>query len=44
MTDIPPLLLVVDDEGAIRWIDVHSDYTTRTEAAEILKHVAGLPA
>ncbi|MGH3380127.1 MAG: peroxiredoxin-like family protein, partial [Actinoallomurus sp.] len=28
--------VVVDAHGTIRWIDVHPDYTTRSEPAEIL--------
>jgi peroxiredoxin len=35
-----PTVVVVDAVGAIRWIDVHADYTTRTESAEILEHLA----
>jgi peroxiredoxin len=31
-----PTTLVVDAEGTIRWIDVHPDYSTRSEVAEIL--------
>jgi peroxiredoxin len=38
-----PTVVVVDAAGEIRWIDVHPDYTTRTEPAEILEHLAGLP-
>jgi peroxiredoxin len=38
-----PTVVVVDAVGAIRWIDVHPDYTTRTETAEILDHLAELP-
>jgi hypothetical protein len=30
---------LVDGQGVIRWIDVHPDYTTRTEPAEILAAV-----
>jgi peroxiredoxin len=30
-----PTTLVVDAAGTIRWIDVRSDYTTRTEASEL---------
>jgi len=36
-----PTVVLVDAAGAIRWIDVHNDYTTRTETAEILGHLAG---
>jgi peroxiredoxin len=31
-----PTVVVVDTEGTIRWIDVHPDYTTRSEPADIL--------
>ena len=31
-----PTVVLVDAAGTIRWIDVHPNYTTRTEAAEIL--------
>lgn len=37
-----PTVVVLDAGGAIRWIDVHSDFGTRTEPTEILKHVADL--
>ena len=37
-----PTVVVVDAEGTIRWIDVHPNYTTRTEAAEILAAVEAL--
>ena len=30
-----PTVVLVDAAGTIRWIDVHPDYTSRTEAAEI---------
>jgi peroxiredoxin len=32
-----PAVVIVDAEGVIRWIDVHADYTTRTEPAEVLQ-------
>jgi hypothetical protein len=35
-------VLVVDSEGVIAWSDIHPDYTTRTEVAEILAAVAEL--
>jgi len=36
-TTIPmPTTVVVDAEGTIRWIDVHADYSTRSEVADIL--------
>jgi peroxiredoxin len=31
-----PTVVIVDTNGVIRWIDVHPNYTTRTEAADIL--------
>ena len=31
-----PTVLIVDAEGVIRWIDVHPNYATRTETAQIL--------
>ncbi|HWN31722.1 MAG TPA: AhpC/TSA family protein, partial [Pseudonocardia sp.] len=31
-----PTVVLVDAAGTIRWIDVHPNYTTRTEPAEIL--------
>jgi peroxiredoxin len=31
-----PTVLIVDGAGIIRWIDVHPNYTTRTEVAEIV--------
>lgn len=31
-----PTVVLVDAAGTIRWIDVHPDYTTRTEVAEIV--------
>ncbi|GAY14968.1 peroxiredoxin-like family protein [Mycobacterium sp. shizuoka-1] len=34
-----PTVLVLDDGGVIAWSDVHPDYTTRTEVAEILAAV-----
>jgi peroxiredoxin len=37
-----PTVVVLDAQGVIRWIDVHADYGTRTEPAEILKQVADL--
>jgi len=30
-----PTVVLVDGEGTIRWIDVHPNYTTRTEVSEI---------
>lgn len=37
-----PTVVVLDAAGAIRWIDVHPDFGTRTEPTQILKHVADL--
>ena len=31
-----PTVVIVDNAGAIRWIDVHPNYTTRTEVGDIL--------
>ncbi|WP_030902745.1 peroxiredoxin-like family protein [Streptomyces sp. NRRL F-5126] len=33
---VMPTVAIVDAEGIVRWIDVHPNYTTRTEPAEIL--------
>lgn len=39
-TGLPmPTVVLVDAEGAIRWIDVHPDYTTRTEPEDVLAAV-----
>ncbi len=39
-TTLPmPTVVVVDDTGVIRWIDVHPNYTTRSEVADILAAV-----
>jgi peroxiredoxin len=36
-TAIPmPTVLILDPDLTVRWVDVHADYTTRSEAAEIL--------
>jgi peroxiredoxin len=35
-----PTVIVVDASGIIRWIDVHVDYTTRTEPDRVLQAVA----
>ncbi len=29
-------MVIVDADGSIRWIDVHPDYTTRSEPGQIL--------
>lgn len=39
-----PTTVVVDAAGTIRWIDVHPDYTTRSEVADILVAVDALSA
>jgi hypothetical protein len=31
-----PTTVIVDAGGVIRWIDVHPDFTTRSETADIL--------
>jgi peroxiredoxin len=35
-----PTVVVLDAAGTIRWIDVHPDFSTRTEAGEILEQLA----
>jgi len=36
-TTLPmPTTVILDENGIVRWIDVHPDYTTRSEPAEIL--------
>jgi peroxiredoxin len=37
-----PTVVILDAAHTIRWIDVHPDYTTRTEAAEILNALVSL--
>ena len=37
-----PTVLIVDAEGVIRWIDVHPNYTARTETPEILAALSAL--
>jgi hypothetical protein len=34
-----PTVVVADAGGVIRWIDVHPDYTTRTEPDRILQAI-----
>jgi alkyl hydroperoxide reductase subunit AhpC len=34
-----PTTVVVDATGVIRWIDVHPNYTTRSEVPDILAAV-----
>lgn len=31
-----PTVVIVDAGGVIRWIDVHPDYTSRSEVPDIL--------
>jgi peroxiredoxin len=38
-----PTVLIVDATGVIRWIDVHPNYTTRTEVSDILAALDTLP-
>ncbi len=35
-----PAVVVVDASGVIRWIDVHRDYTTRTEPGQVLRAIS----
>ena len=37
-----PTVVIVDPTGVIRWIDVHPNYATRTEVADILDALATL--
>ncbi|MGB8389792.1 peroxiredoxin-like family protein [Mycobacterium sp.] len=37
-----PTVTIVDSAGIIRWIDVHSNYTTRTEVADIVGALSAL--
>ncbi len=37
-----PTVVIVDGTGVIRWIDVHPDYTTRTEVADIIDALGAL--
>jgi peroxiredoxin len=40
-TTLPmPTVVIVDSAGVIRWIDVHADYTTRTEPDQVLAAIA----
>jgi peroxiredoxin len=34
-----PTVVIADADGVIRWIDVHPDYTTRTEPGQVLQAV-----
>jgi peroxiredoxin len=39
-TGLPmPTVVIADADGVIRWIDVHPDYTTRTEPGQVLQAV-----
>lgn len=41
--DLPmPTVAIVDAAGRLAWIDVHPDYSTRTEPAEVLAALTGL--
>jgi peroxiredoxin len=43
-TAIPmPTVLILDPDLTVRWVDVHPDYTTRSEAAEILAALDATP-
>lgn len=37
-----PTVAIVDAQGVLRWIDVHANYATRTEPADILAALATL--
>jgi peroxiredoxin len=37
-----PTVVIVDSAGIIRWIDVHPDYTTRTEVVDIVDALSAL--
>jgi hypothetical protein len=37
-----PTVALLDRTGIIRWIDVHPNYTTRTEVADILDALSAL--
>jgi peroxiredoxin len=40
-TGLPmPTVLIADADGLIRWIDVHPDYSTRTEPAQVLQAIS----
>jgi peroxiredoxin len=43
-TDITPMpaVVLVDTDGTVRWIDVHPNYTTRTEPTEILDAIGSV--
>jgi peroxiredoxin len=37
-----PTVVIVDSAGVISWVDVHPDYTTRTEVADIVDALSAL--
>jgi peroxiredoxin len=37
-----PTVAIVDATGVLRWIDVHADYTTRTEPDQVLHAIEEL--
>jgi len=40
-TGLPmPTVIIADAAGTIRWIDVHLDYTTRTEPEQVLRAIS----
>jgi peroxiredoxin len=40
-TGLPmPTILIADAGGVIRWIDIHPDYTTRTEPGQVLEAIS----
>jgi peroxiredoxin len=48
-TNVPmPTVALVDAEGVLVWIDVHPDYTTRTESVQVLdavhEYIVGAPS
>ena len=44
-TGLPmPTVIIADAAGTIRWIDVHRDYTTRTEPGQVLQAVTEMIA
>lgn len=39
-----PTVLIVDRERVVRFVDIHPDYTSRTEVADILHALAAMPS
>ena len=39
-----PTVLILDPDLTVRWVDVHPDYTTRSEPAEILAALDAITA